>query len=425
MFLDFSALPADVGKHERSGSVASMLPNCFPGWPMKLTKATVDRLKLPQGKGETIVFDESLPGFGFRIRAGGKRTWIAQYRLGTKQRRVTIGTVETLDADEARRRARSALAKVQLGTDPQLEKTEAHAQAAVTLRSVVDSYLARHAAKRLRPGTFTDVERYLRRHWGTLSALPVRKIARADVAARLARIAEESGGFAANRARTALSSLYAWAIAEGLADANPVVGTRKAVDEIARDRVLTDEELTLIWRHAGEGDFSAIVRLLILTGQRREEVAAMTWEEVDFDGATWRIGGDRTKNARMHEVPLSQAALAILRARDRFNGRALVFGSRGPFSGWSKAKASLDGRMSATPGHAPEAWRLHDIRRTVATRLADLGVLPHVVEAVLNHVSGHKAGIAGVYNRSSYAPEKSAALTQWARHVVALVDGGD
>ena len=387
---------------------------------MKLTKATVDRLKLPQGKSEMIVFDEALPGFGLRIRSGGKRTWIAQYRLGSKQRRVTIGTSETLDADEARRRARRVLSKVHLGTDPQLEKAEARAQAAVTFGSVVDSYLARYAAKRLKPGTLTDVERYLRRHWGALSSLPVRKITRADVAARLACIAEENGGFAANRARTALGSLYAWAIAEGLADANPVVGTRKAVDEIARDRVLTDEELRLIWRHTGEGDYGAIIRLLILTGQRREEVAAMTWGELE--GTTWRISGERTKNGRAHEVSLSQPALEILGTRRRSDGRTLVFGSRGPFSGWSKAKASLDARMSAALG-APASWRLHDIRRTVATRLADLGVLPHVVEAVLNHASGHKAGVAGIYNRAIYAPEKRAALQKWADHIAALSGG--
>ena len=391
---------------------------------MKLTKATVDRLKLPPGKTEMIVFDEALPGFGLRVRSGGKRTWIAQYRLGSKQRRVTIGTVETLDADKARHKAKTALSKAHLGSDPQVEKAEARAQAAVTLGRVVEDYLARYAATRLKPRTLAEVERYLRSHWASLSKLPIRRVERADVAARLGSIAEENGRFASNRARAALGSLYAWAIAEGLTDANPVVGTRKAVDEIRRDRVLTDEELRLIWRQAGEGDFGDIVHLLILTGQRREEVAAMTWEEVDLEGATWRIGGERTKNARAHEVPLTQPALEILGARRRSDGRALVFGSSGPFSGWSKAKAALDARISAALGGcAPASWRLHDIRRTVATRLSDLGVLPHVVEAVLNHVSGHKAGVAGIYNRSSYAAEKSAALTLWGDHVRRLVQG--
>jgi integrase len=364
-----------------------------------------------------------LSGFGLRVRDGGKRTWIAQYRIGTKQRRVTLGTLENLDAAAARQRAKNVLSRVHLGGDPQVEKTEKRAEAAETLGSVVDSYLKRHAAKRLKAGTFTDVERYLRRHWGPLLETPARKITRASVASRLADIAEESGGYAANRARAALNALYSWAIAEGLTDVNPVVGTRKPVDEVARDRVLTDAELVVVWNEAGDGDFGAIVRLLILTGQRREEVAAMTWDEVGLDAATWRIAGDRTKNARAHEVPLSSLALEILRMRER-SGRALIFGSReGPFSGWSKAKLSLDSRVSDLLGRAPAPWRLHDIRRTVATGMADLGVQPHVIEAVLNHISGHKAGVAGVYNRASYANEKRRALDLWAEHVASLADG--
>ena len=210
---------------------------------MKLTKASVLRLGLPAGTRDKIFFDDDLPGFGLRLRYGGKRTWIAQYRVGAKQRRVTLGTMEKLDAENARKAAKTALSKVQLGHDPQSEKAEARAQAAVTLGSVVDVYLTRYATKRLKPGTLTDVERYLRRHWGALSGLQVGKITRANVAARLGAIAQSNGRLAANRARAALSALFAWAIAEGLTDANPVVGTRKAVDEIARDRVLTDDEL--------------------------------------------------------------------------------------------------------------------------------------------------------------------------------------
>jgi integrase len=372
---------------------------------MRLTKATVARLALPEHAQEKIVFDDALPGFGLRIRAGGKRTWIAQYRMGTKQRRVTLGSAETFDADEARKLARAAFAKVQLGTDPQLEKTGARAQAAVTLGSVVDHYLARHAAKRQRTSTYEDTERYLRVHWAALAEHPLQKVSRADVAARLSCIAEDSGRYAANRARAALSAFYGWAIAEGLADANPVIGTRKPADEVARDRVLGGDELAMVWREAGGGDFGSIVRLLILTGQRREEVAAMTWAELDLDAALWRIGADRTKNGRAHEVPLAEPAVAILRkhaARERRDEcRALVFGSRdGPFAGWSKAKAALDARLATAHRRPLSAWRLHDLRRTVATGLADLGTLPHVVEAVLNHISGHKAGVSGVYNRA-------------------------
>ena len=389
---------------------------------MKLTKATVDRLKLPQGKSELILFDDSLPGFGLRIRAGGKRTWIIQYRLGSKQRRVTIGTVEKLDADEARKRAREDLARVQLGRDPQAEKVAARAPKAreIALGDLIDRYLP-EAERRLKPGTYAGVVLHLRKHWQPLHSFEVKNLARRHVAAELGRIGANSGLYGANRSRAALSALFAWAIGEGLADANPVVGTNKPLDdEIARDRVLTDDELMLIWRHSGEGDYGAIVRLLVLTGQRREEVAAMPWDEVDLKGEIWRISGARTKNKRGHEVPLAPEAVGILQALEKRSGRALVFGSGcGPFQGWSKAKSALDNRLLAAGMAAP--WRLHDLRRTAATRMADLGVQPHVIEAVLNHISGHKAGVAGVYNRASYANEKRRALDLWAEHVVASV----
>jgi integrase len=195
------------------------------------------------------------------------------------------------------------------------------------------------------------------------------------------------GPIAANRSRSYLSTLYAWTIAEGLADANPVVGTNKAVEEISRDRVLSDEELRLIWSCAGEGDYGAIIRLLILTGQRREEVAAMRWSEFDFDKNLWRIGAERTKNGLLHEVPLPKEVAKVLKAHGGREGRDLVFGSReGPFQGWGNAKIALEGRIRANLGEKSglKPWRLHDLRRTAATRMNELGVLPHVVEAILN-----------------------------------------
>lgn len=399
---------------------------CFPGIGMRLTKANLARYALPAGKAEALLFDDDLPGFGLRIRAGGKRTWIAQYRLGAKQRRVTLGTTETVDPDEARKRAREALAKVSLGADPQSEKRAAQEQAGVTLGSVLPRYLA-FAARRQRTSYHADVKRYLERHWGPLAEVALNTITRATVSHRLGINSADVGPFAANRARAALSAFYAWALGEGVATANPVVGTHKAVEEQARDRVLTDAELADAWQAAGSGDFGAIVRLLILTGQRREEVGGMAWGEVT--GEVWGIPKDRAKNGRDHHVPLSPPALAVLHTRLRQDGRDLVFGSgSGPFQGWSNAKERLDARIAVTRKErggkqAPTLpWRLHDLRRTVATRMADLGVLPHVVEAVLNHVSGHKAGVAGVYNRASYAAEKRAALDLWGAHVATLVE---
>src|SRR5271170_4271221 len=387
---------------------------------MRLTKANVAKLALPVGKSELLVFDDALAGFGIRLRYGGKRTWIAQYRIGSKQRRMSLGSTETLDAEEARKLAKSALSKVNLGTDPQTEKAHGRLKASVTIGATVETYLARREG-RLRPNFLADVRRYLRVHWAPLHEVAVHSVTRSMVAARLAEIATSNGLYAANRARAALSAFYSWVIGEGLANENPVVGTNKPVDEIFRDRVLNPDELRLAWHLAGAGDFGAIVRLLVLTGQRREEVGGMLWSELDLDAALWTIGKDRTKNGLQHDVSLSPTAVAILRDIPRRDDRDFVFGAgAGPFQGWSNAKAALDERMMAALGGKKgdaaklKPWRLHDVRRTVATRLGDLGALPHVIEAILNHVSGHRAGVAGIYNRATYSAEKREALNRWA-----------
>ncbi|GEO18293.1 tyrosine-type recombinase/integrase [Microvirga aerophila] len=391
---------------------------------MKLTKQTLAKLSLPSGKSDLIVFDDDLPGFGLRLRAGGKRAWIAQYRVGSKQRRVTIGTPEALDPDRARQAAKAVLAKVQLGGDPQTEKAEGRARAAVTLGAVAKRYLEERAKPNLKPRSYEEVERHLTRHWAPLRELPIHRVQRANVAARLGEIATENGRFAANRARASLSAMFSWAMGEGLVDANPTIGTNKATEEVQRDHVITDSELKAIWQACQHDDYGRIVRLLILTAQRREEVAAMTVGELDLadpKAARWSIPKERTKNGFPHDVPLSATALEIVSAAPKREGRDLLFGSgEGGFQGWSKAKAALDRRIVKT-GAKVRPWRLHDIRRTVATRMADLGTLPHVIEAILNHVSGHKSGVAGIYNRATYAKEKREALNLWAAHVSELL----
>jgi integrase len=404
----------------------TVFPTCFPDYLMRLTKQNVSTLEILPGKAERIVFDEKLAGFGVRVRAGGKRTWIAQYRLGDKQRRLTLGNVESIDEKEARDRARKALGKVSLGLDPQLEKETRRSQAAETLAKVVDLYLAQ-AKRELKPRSFEEVNRHLTSHWSPIADRPIATLTRRDIAMRLSEIAVENGPFASNRARASLSALFSWAIAEGLAEANPVVGTNKATNEITRDRVLSPDELRTVWACAGDGQYGAIIRLLILTGQRREEVGGMRWAELDLDGAIWNLPPSRTKNGLPHDVPLSETAVEILRAAPRVPDREYVFGiAAGPFQGWSKAKEALDARIVEAlrlAGHSNPlpAWRLHDLRRTVATRLGDIGILPHVVETVLNHISGHRAGVAGIYNRATYAIEKREALRRWAEHL--LPDG--
>jgi integrase len=342
---------------------------------------------------------------------------VLQYRpIGQRNaKRITLAAVDALSLDEARREARKLLAKALTGTDPHAEKAAAKAQAAETLGAVADVYL-RHCEKHQKPGTFYQTKLHLTKHWAPLRPLPFRKVRRADVAARLNQLRETSGGVSANRSRSALSAMFAWAIGEGLTDLNPVVGTHKPAKEAPRERVLTDSELAAIWGACRDDAYGRIVRLLMLTAQRREEVGGITDAELDLNRALWSLPAARSKNKREHIIPLSQPAVAILRDAPRLVGREFVFGEgAGGFSGWSRAKAALDARLKAA-GTPLAPWTLHDLRRTAATVMADrLGVLPHVIEAVLNHVSGHKAGVAGTYNRATYASEKRDALDRWAQ----------
>jgi integrase len=285
---------------------------------------------------------------------------------------------------------------------------------------MIEPYLE-FACRRLKARTFVETSRYLRTSWKPLHSLAIEKITRRTIALQLSELATGNGPIAANRARIALSSFFTWAMREGLADINPVVGTNRPTEERSRDRVLSDDELTRIWAACRDDDYGRIVRILILTGQRREEVGGMAWSELDLQQGCWNLPRDRTKNSLPHDVPLTKAVIGVLQSCPQREGRQLVFGEAGgPFQGWSKAKAALDKRiLESGLQHSP--WRLHDIRRTVATRMAEMGILPHVVEAVLNHISGHKAGVAGIYNRASYAAEKRHALDAWAAYVRNLV----
>ncbi|WP_147027896.1 tyrosine-type recombinase/integrase, partial [Methylobacterium oxalidis] len=272
---------------------------------MRLSRQSLDAIKVPPGKSYVLEWDDAVPGFGVRVNAGGTRAFVAQYRnsMGVTKR-VSLGRVEAMTVDDARRLARSTLAKALTGIDPAEEKAKAKAQAATTLSTIADAYL-KAAETRLKARSHQEVARHLRSHWGPLRAVPAHAIKRVDVAARLREIAEQSGPIAANRARASLSAMFTWAMGEGTVETNPVVGTNKAADERSRDHVLTDAELAAVWHACGNDDHGRIVKLLSLTGQRRDEVGGMRTSEIDLSAATWSLPAARTKNSLPHDVPLS------------------------------------------------------------------------------------------------------------------------
>ena len=390
---------------------------------MKLTAKTVAALKL-DGKTDLIVFDDEVSGFGFRLRASGDkllRSWVAQYRNAGATRRMTLGSAAVLTAEQARGEAKRILARAALGEDPATEKKRRASADRFTLAMLVEQYLA---AKKdvVRARTLTETRRYLEGpYFKTLHNIPVDAITRRDVAARVLAITRESGLVTAARARTALSSMFAWGMASGLVDNNPTIGTPQVKSPPSRDRVLADDELLRIWRAAGDDAFGRVVPLLIATGQRRGEVGGIAHGEIK-DGV-WVIPGARTKNHREHTLPLGSLALDVIRTAPQVIGRDLLFGARADcgFTSWAGHKRALDARL----GDQVRKWTLHDLRRTVATRMCDIGVEPHVVEQILNHQSGHRSGVVGIYNKSKYAAAVRNAVASWDRHLCALIEGRD
>jgi integrase len=393
---------------------------------MNLTAKNVAAAELPPGKTDHIEWDGEMSGFGYRLRLGSggrvRSSWVVQYRHAGSSRRVLLGSAAVLTADQARVAAKKILAAVTLGQDPQADRVDRRSKDQTSLRAVVDEYLKAKQPK-VRPRTYIEAVRYLTgKYFKALHVTPVDKIARKDIAARLVVITRESGSITAACARATISGMFVWAMQMGYVENNPVIGAIQPEDSKGRSRVLSDAELAAVWRACKDDDHGRIVRLLILSGCRRQEVGGMRWGELDSDRGIWVIPAERAKNKREHLLPLPAAAWDIIQSVPQMASRDHLFGVRADkgFTTWGDAKEVLDRSLGTTV--AP--FVLHDIRRSVATKLADLGVQPHVIEQILNHVSGHKSGIAGIYNRSNYEREVKTALALWADHVRSHVDGG-
>jgi integrase len=390
---------------------------------MKFTSSSVAQLTLPQGVAERIYFDDDVSGFGLRLRKGGNRSWVVQYKIGSQNRRMTLGSISTLDLGKARSNAKHVLARVRLGQDPQADKAQARVAAGETFDRYLDEYLD-WKQPQVRPASYREITRYLRKHAAPWHLRQLATITQRDAADLIDALTEKHGAPTANRARAALSPYFGWLLSKGRINNNPLAFTPKAVENGSRERVLSDAELAAIWRTCCDDQFGTIVRLLMLTAARRTEIGGLSWSE--YRDGMIVIPEQRSKNGREHEIRLSALAREILDSQVRRNSTEFIFGRLDTqFSGWSKAKADLDARLAAT-GIITVPWSLHDIRRTVATNLADrLRVEPHIIEAILGHVSGHKSGVAGVYNRAAYREQKAEALQRWADLVKIIISNSD
>jgi integrase len=398
----------------------------------KLTKRVVDRLS--QGG---LVWDTEVKGLGVRCQTTEAKHYILRYPIAsatkTRQRIMSIGRHGSpLTPELARKEANRLKGLIASGIDPLQERKrvrEEHKRPAeANIGDQIERYL-NHKRGSLKPGSFDQDQRRLKKHAEPIHPLRLSDIdndpraARRAIAQLLDDIESGSGPVARNRTRTTLHTFFDWLVKKGLLDQNPVTNTPLATEAGSRERVLSNAEITELWAALGDDRFSNIVRLLLLTGQRRNEIGKLRWSEVDFDRAMLVLPPDRVKNGRQHELPLSNQALAILKGlaqgpkHNRTND-AFVFGR---FGGWSNEKAALDRAILASRDGKPiPHWTLHDLRRTCATGMAELGVLPHIIEAILNHISGHKGGVAGVYNRARYEGEMREALVKWGNYVEGL-----
>lgn len=427
-----------------------------------ISKRTVDAAT-PASK-DVILWDEKLPGFGLKVTPAGGKTYLYRFRLArpgeaerTAPAKYSIGKHGELTPEQARKRAQELAALVAQGIDPrQLEadsrraKDDAKRQAEEKARLETDLAFSRIAdlwlthydgEKGRRPSSVRQaklvVENYLK---PALGGKPLPHITRNDLQSVLDAVPVTKR--AMRRAVFAYASvLFGWAAGRGYVSRNPLVDMAKPPAPKARDRVLTDDELLEVWSAAGRMGmpWGAFYRIAILTGQRREEVAALRWAELDRDSREWIVPADRAKNGVVHIVPLSDPVMQELNTialSERWpkSGFVLTTTGRTSISGFSKAKKSLDAKVHELrqkgSGEGAEmetlpAWRLHDLRRTVATGLQRLGIRFEVTEAVLNHVSGAKAGVAGIYQRHDWKDEKRAALAAWAAHIDRLLQGAE
>jgi integrase len=384
----------------------------------RLTELGVSKLRPPKSGKYSWHPDTLLPSFGVRVYRGGTKAWgITRRWAGAKHPTFRkIGELPAMSLADARTRAReiladpAALAAHQQATDDSREDT---------FSTLAAAFLAHGRTKRgreLRAATVKEYRRALLTYATKLHDKPVGEVRRADAAKFISTTATERGATTAMRTRAAGSRFYSWLIARGEVEHNPFVGT-EGYEVAKRSRVLSDGELAALWQATeGDGDFSLIVRLCLWTGARRSEVGGMKWSEIE-DGV-WTIPGSRAKNHRPLALPLPRQALAALAAHPRWVGRDLVFG-RGPtgFQAWSQSKRRLDARLGFN-----QSWDLHDLRRTVETRLAMLGIPKDLSNRILNHAAGP---ITEAYDLHTYLPEKTRALQSWADELERIIGRGE
>ena len=384
---------------------------------IRLTKSAIDALPTPSS--DLVYWDVGFPGFGVKVTPKGRKVFVVLYRTGgagSKLRKYTIGPYGRVTLHQARVAAQRVFAAKVEGRDPAAEKREAKRRVvADRVEGLLESFIAQRLSQNRSAG---EVARLLRREVGQAwTGKSIHEISKRDVVDVISAVEQRGAPVAANKTLKSIKTFLRWCVGRAVLDQSPAEGVPLPTKEVARDRVLDDHELAQVIiaaRNIG-GPYGGIVELLALTGQRREEVAGLAWQELDLQQRVWTIPKSRTKNAKAHAVHLSEQSIEVLRRAHRHG--PLVFSMLGtkPFQEFSKAKSVLD-QLSGVNG-----WRLHDLRRTCVSGMARLGVAPHVADKILNHLSGTISGVAAVYQRHEFLAERQAALDLWGAHIGQLL----
>ena len=429
-----------------------LLPHCYPATgATALTKAlTAKRVESePSGPRRREIPDGRLVGLYLVVQPSGQKSFAVRYRSAGRTRKFTLGTYPAIDLAQARLLGAAALRLSAQGSDPATQKLKPNR--ADLIENLLPLFIERYAKPRAEAKSRPDLWRETARILGLRAdpahpdslveaggdVLPrwrgrrVQDITKRDVIDTLDAICDRGARIMANRTLAALRTFFGWCVGRDILQISPCSGVRAPAEEKTRDRVLSETELKLIWRASPQlgHPFGAIVQLLVLTGQRLNEITKMRWSEIELNRAVVCFPADRVKNATFHEIPLSRAALGVLGSVPRIETAArFVFTSANgkPPSGFSRAKENLDRAITALNAGAPiPHWTFHDLRRSMASGMARIGVELHVIEKILNHKSGTFRGVVGVYQRHDFAAEKREALERYGRQITVAKTNAD
>jgi integrase len=396
----------------------------------KLTKKLIDGFEFQDNGKKDIRWDSEMSGFGLRLYPSGKKSFIVSYRQNGTKRLFTLGQYGNITLEQARDLARKKFGEVADGKDPLLLKKAHKKKHEWTVKRAYGEFLKKHAQANNKhwPETNRIFEKDI---LPAIGKRPIDEVRKEDIIKILDSVTDRKARIMANRTLAAIRKFFNWCVERDIITHSPAYMVAAPSRPKSRDRVLSDQELKEIWQTAENFHypFGPLVRFLIVTGQRRGEVAAMRWQDYDEKKKLWIIPKDMTKSGRQHEVPLSNLAIQILKSIPNMGDYIFTSSGERPFENFSRDKNELVHKLKTArreKNYAPMPhWTLHDLRRTTASGMAGLGIPPHIVEKLLNHSSGVISGVSAVYNRYEYGKEKKEALDKWAMHIQEILQASD